>query len=241
MATFHPFPRLPRELRIQIWALAFDPNRVLKIYHRGDRLPSTPVPGVTQATRESRTYCSYQKAFPFSVSGGGESYIWTKFDSDIIQMRGVTMSTVAENEKFEVERKEIRRLRIDVFDDEKGYETEFFHHNHSLNFCHFPKLEGVDVLVSDELRNWAMSIEDLPWGACPKSNVRIIDAKTGEWIDMQTAGPYSDWIDTGGSSEEGLYQRIDYDWDGNDEEDVKERYEAMMKMREGLPRIDLNY
>lgn len=38
-----------------------------------------------------------------------------------------------------------------------------------------------------------------------------------------------------------MYSRIDDDWDEENEEHVKERYEAMMKIKEGLPRINLDY
>jgi hypothetical protein len=88
--------------------------------------------------------------------------------------------------------------------------------------------------------NWAHYSTDMYWGACPKSNVRYIDVSTGEWIGEDTAGPYLDWIDTN-RGETRDYQRIIEDWDEEDEEDVKQREEALMKMKEPLPRIDLNY
>jgi hypothetical protein len=135
---------------------------------------------------------------------------------------------------------EIRRLRIELGAEHGSYESEFFFHIYSHRIRELPKLEGCDVLVYDGLHTWARLIEETYWGACPKSNVRIIDGKTGEWIDADTAGSYIDWIDTS-RGETRDYQRIDDYWDEDDEEDIETRYNAMMKMKDPLPRIDLNY
>lgn len=82
--TFHLFPCLPLEIRIQIWESATIQGRALKIRglrSRTDYWPPTPTPGVTRACHESRKYCNYQKAF---VMDGSPRYIWTNFDCDII-------------------------------------------------------------------------------------------------------------------------------------------------------------
>jgi hypothetical protein len=76
--------------------------------------------------------------------------------------------------------------------------------------------------------------------------MRIVDAKTGEWFDEESEGPYMDYMDNSYNLEHGLedisYDRIDDDWDEENEEYVKRRYEAMIKMREeGLPRINLDH
>jgi hypothetical protein len=73
--------------------------------------------------------------------------------------------------------------------------------------------------------------------------MRIVDAKTGEWFDEESEGPYMDYMDNSYNLEHGLkdisYNRIDDDWDEENEEYVKRRYEAMINMREeGLPRIN---
>ena len=69
MATFHPFPRLPYELRMQIWEMTVEP-RVVNTefrYGREIRLPplasSTPVPAVLQACQEARNHGLYKKCF----------------------------------------------------------------------------------------------------------------------------------------------------------------------------------
>lgn len=148
------------------------------------------------------------------------------------------MSEIAGSNR--AEKTEITRLRVELVDQKGWDESESFYHDYSDRFRDFPKLEGCDVLVTDGLRVWGSLIEERYWGACPPSNVRVVDANTGEWIDEKTTGPYADWIDTSGGEGEG-YLRIEEFWDEEDEEDVQARYEAMMKMREPLPRIDLNY
>ena len=234
MANFHPFPRLPLELRIQIWASASTDDRVLKIRRR--RLSRsywspTPVPAVIRACCESRKHCSYQKSF---VVASSPRYIWADFGSDTLQMLGSTMCGLVEDKHVEIN--EIQRLRIEMSLDgmRDDYEEEFFYHKYSHRIRDLPRLEGCDVLVNDGLVSWTSLIEDVYWGACPKHKVRIVDAKTGEWIWRDTAGPYADWIytDRGATRD---YQRIVDVW--NEEG----REEAMMRMEEGLPRIDLNY
>lgn len=240
MATFHHFARLPLELRIQIWEFAFVSDRILKVrmsHPSLDYWSPTPVPAVTRACQEARKHCSYQKAF---ITSESSRYIWTKFDSDIIQMLGSMMSFNISGKHSET--KVIRRLRVELAacSSYENYELEFFQHKYRYQIRDLLKFESCDILVSDGLRYWCSFIEEMYWGVCRKGNVRIIDAETGEWIDEDTSGPYVDWVDTGGGESEG-HARIDDDWDEDDEEQVAKRYNAMMKMKEPLPRIDLNY
>jgi hypothetical protein len=238
MATFHPFPRLPLELRMQVWVSAFVEDRILEVRRvslRRDHWSPSPVPAVTRVCQESRQHCSYQKAF---IVDGSSRYIWTKFDSDIIQMLGSVMHDLMDYNC--VGMNEIRRLRIKLGVERDSYESEFFCHIYNYRIRELPKLEGCDVLVYDGLYRWGDLIEDTYWGVCPECNVRIIDAKTGEWIGADTAGPYMDWIDTS-RGETTSYVRLDRNWDEENEEDVEARYNTMMKMKDPLPRIDLNH
>lgn len=70
MAAFHPFPRLPYELRLLIWEMTVDPRIVKVEYRRLDPTheeycltSSTPVPAVLAACQEARNHGLYQKAF----------------------------------------------------------------------------------------------------------------------------------------------------------------------------------
>lgn len=144
------------------------------------------------------------------------------------------MANLAQGNPSGVEKSQITHLRIEVPADE----SEFFYHTYSAEIRHFPRLASVDVLVPGDLFHWARLIEETYWGACPTSSVRIVDITTGEWVDERTAGAYVDWIDTG-RGETRHYKRIDDYWDEDNEEDVADRWEAMMRIGEGLPRIEL--
>jgi hypothetical protein len=241
MATFHLFPRLPLELRMEIWERAVIKERVLRVLQlrpNGFFQSPTPNPAVTKTCQESRKYCSYQKAFIVHES---PRYIWTCFDTDIVQMTSSLMSQLAKGDSLE--KREIQHFRLDLMSDTWDL-SESFYYYHSHRIRDFPKLERCDILVYDGLRNWGEFIKDTYWGACQKSNVRFIDAKTGEWIDVESDGPYQDYRDNYIGIDMGevpVYTRIDDDWDEENEDHVQKRYEAMIKIREGLPRIDLNY
>lgn len=65
MVTFHLFPRLPVELRLQIWEMTVE-SRIFNIqYCRSSRFffSSTPIPGPLQTCREARNAELYQRAF----------------------------------------------------------------------------------------------------------------------------------------------------------------------------------
>jgi len=139
-----------------------------------------------------------------------------------------------------LEKQQLRHLRVELMFDNGPDISEFFFHNYRHEIPNFPKLERCDVLVTEGLRRWGYHLLDMYWGACLIDNVRMIDAKTGEWINGVTAGPYVDYLDTSyGSYPEYGYVRVDIHWD--EKEDAEERYEAMMRMKGPLPRIDLNY
>ncbi|KAH7073783.1 hypothetical protein BKA63DRAFT_543823 [Paraphoma chrysanthemicola] len=212
-STFHSFPRLPLELRIQIWSLVITENRPLKI-RLTKRLPKS----------------LHLWVYPH--------YVWTRFESDIVQMLGSVMSRLTEGHSME--KREIRHMRLEMSVGNTCSEEEWFYHEYGYRIRDFPQLQRCDILVSDGLYVWGDFIKDRFWGACSRSNVRIVDVATGEYIDGETDGPYQDYLDTGhGESRE--YVRIQDDWDEEDEEDGDERYQAMMKMSAPLPRMDLNY
>jgi hypothetical protein len=71
MSTFHPFSRLPYELRVRIWDMTVEPRTIDVEVRRRDHLQnvgkfltsSAEVPAVLQVCRESRNYGLYQRAF----------------------------------------------------------------------------------------------------------------------------------------------------------------------------------
>ncbi|KAH7081960.1 hypothetical protein BKA63DRAFT_504994 [Paraphoma chrysanthemicola] len=246
MATFHPFPRLPLELRIQIWEEAFTQDRVLRVRERTVYLPpfakdywsSTQVPAITRACQESRRYCSYQKAFTID---GSTQYIWVDFANDIIQMSSWIIPALLEGEC--IEKREIRHLRLELGGVDGHDGTESFYHDYSRRMRNFPKLQSCDVLIHDGLYSWGMFIDETYWGACPKHNVRLVDAKTGEYIDAKTSPGFFDYLDTNRGEYRHFGRPVFYfveEWE--EEEEFAERWAEMMKVGTNpLPRIDLNY
>ena len=116
--------------------------------------------------------------------------------------------------------------------------------SHKIWRPYFPKLKRCDVLVDDGLRRW----HDIVGCGGSEIYIRMVDAKSGEWFDEESEGPYMDYCDNSCAldREHDLddiwYTRNDYEWDEENEEDVRMRYEAMVKIKEeGLPRIDLKY
>jgi hypothetical protein len=129
-------------------------------------------------------------------------------------------------EREHVEKNMIRYLRI-VLEDEKGWdESESFFHSYSYVIRDFTMLERCDVLLAI-LREWVTFLRVSYWGAlCLKSNVRMTDAKTGDWINGDSSQAYSDYFDSGRREYKDnlLYEDEDEDW----EWDV--RFEALIKV-----------
>lgn len=90
--TFHPFPRLPLELRQQIWALSMEPREVVigaKGY-LGPGLHGTPPPPLLLACAESRSYIQqfYTKSFlrDRRKPSEGPKKLWINLDLDDLKM-----------------------------------------------------------------------------------------------------------------------------------------------------------
>jgi hypothetical protein len=229
MATFHPFPHLPLELRILIWEQAVE-ERVLKI-RKAKHAPTinlywspTPIPAVTRACRESRKYNRYQKAF---IKSPSPRYIWADFDSDSIQTeRGVL--------NVYLPKYDIKHLRFDTAKCERR-EPIYWLLEHIYPITKYPNLQSVDILVKKgELVHWAVFFKTVRLGVCPMENVRFVDRSTGEWIDKATRDGYHDYVDSNGGERTDSYTRA---VDGPDE--ALERAEARRRLQIPLPRITL--
>ena len=94
--SFHPFPRLPLELRQQIWELSIAPREIVIVgnvttFFRHGRQASPPPP-LLLASGESRSYCQllYTKVYLLDDSGNPREpvkYSWINFDLDDVYMR----------------------------------------------------------------------------------------------------------------------------------------------------------
>jgi len=98
---FHPFPRLPLELRHQIWEFCVAPREVIIVghgsYFRHGRQASPPPP-LLLASAESRSYCQkfYTKAYLLdepNPAPGILKYSWINFDLDDIYMNAEDFTT----------------------------------------------------------------------------------------------------------------------------------------------------
>lgn len=169
---FHPFPRLPAELRTRIWELAQAEPRVVEIRVKrsegtwGDiKHISSPTksPALLHACRESRR-CAlkqslYQKAFTL---GTRPRYTWVNFELDMISIKPISFS------HLEPEKALIQRLRME------GPNDEGFLHFQSKELRGFPNLKEVHVVCTDGLMSWRQTTEAVWFGT---KNVKYIDMK----------------------------------------------------------------
>ncbi|KAK4076805.1 hypothetical protein ACCO45_012641 [Purpureocillium lilacinum] len=194
MATFHPFGRLPSELRARIWASTVE-SRTVEIRYSpetGDLHvnSTTPVPAVQQTSHEARMQGLYQRAFAY---GEEPRYVWVNFDVDVISI-GTTYFRYLEPERLL-----IRRLKFEREDDES-----FFHFEARVLET-FYNVEEVQVICEDGLLSWQEAWESVAW-PCQKDKIKFIDKETKQeadgweldkmWEDI--LGPQPDKSEAGG-------------------------------------------
>ncbi|KAL2126599.1 hypothetical protein VTI74DRAFT_564 [Chaetomium olivicolor] len=152
--TFHPFPRLPLELRQKIWELSVEPREVVircsKIDFE-DRQP-TPPPPLLLACAESRSYIRrfYTRAFlqddqdPHNPSVPSKHY-WINFDIDEVCM-------MDHDFKYFSAIPQIQRMII------ASNDSEYFY-----RFRVFPFLQKARALESLTVLNWEGAPVDQWW------------------------------------------------------------------------------
>lgn len=94
--TFHPFSRLPAELRLQIWEQSRESGREVDVRfelreHRDGRhlMSRTPTPAILHTCREARYSNIYRQAFSdvqYGTERSERSYVWVNWDCDIINI-----------------------------------------------------------------------------------------------------------------------------------------------------------
>ncbi|EHK47129.1 uncharacterized protein TrAtP1_010220 [Trichoderma atroviride] len=183
--TFHSFPRLPFEIRSQIWALAAHP-RLVHIRtqpkpgrfegHRwagADRYFASMIPQaeLMHVCRESRQLAPYQKAFFTTLPGESEArYIWFNFNEDMISLQHENLYGLDPHAA------DIQRLRFMVptgreFEDWAEGFTRFT----KDRFKQFTALREVHFAVSSGMTHWGTT--SCSYRIC--SNVRFVDLHTG--------------------------------------------------------------
>lgn len=240
LSSFHPFSCLPAELRIQIWELAaFD--RVLTIemgcYDSCRKnivsfQSPTPAPPVTQVCRESRRYSSYRKYWSSDRKLDGR-YIWINPAHDVIyepDLSGYFLERCAIIARLKISA-QITRLRVRA---RRCDADDYFYMTCPLLAC-FPQLESLDVLV-EQPAEWTHFPKRMRWADWDtRPYVRIVDYRTGEWIDEESCGVYKDWLET----KWGRY----ISWYRVGSAYLEPLAERMRKVDgfKGLPRIGLEY
>ncbi|KAI1353219.1 hypothetical protein F5Y01DRAFT_63619 [Xylaria sp. FL0043] len=144
MSTFHPFPRLPLEIRQQIWDLSVEPREVAIGQPLRRRRRSQPPP-LLQACSESRSWIQrrYTKFFETKTTPAREGqpkqdcliYSWVNVNTDTVYCDQCALEKVANGLPF------VRWFIIEVDDPELWY------YNYCSTLSHMDRaLETVTIL-----------------------------------------------------------------------------------------------
>jgi hypothetical protein len=179
MSTFQPFPRLPLELRHQIWRSTVEPRTVEVSIDRSRPRTArfrfltspTPVPGPLQSCREARKELQglYQQAF-FDVNtrnGPEQRYVWINFDIDMVDIG------VSEFRDFESIASKIKRLKF-----ERENTDEFFYYTENQQLLKFVHAEEIHVVCADGFWNWGGALYEHPW-PCTHDKLVFFDPTEG--------------------------------------------------------------
>jgi hypothetical protein len=179
MSIFHPFPRLPLELRNQIWRSTVEPRTVEICIERSRPrtarhrflLSPTPVPGPLQSCREARNELQglYQRTF-FNVNtrnGPEQRYVWLNLNIDMVDIRTSLFFD------FKHIAPTIKRLKF-----ERENTDEYFFHTENMKLLDFANVEEVHVVCADSFWNWGGALYDHPW-PCADEKVVFFDPTDG--------------------------------------------------------------
>ncbi|KAI1410091.1 hypothetical protein F5Y13DRAFT_76874 [Hypoxylon sp. FL1857] len=183
MSTFHPFPRLPTELRLRIWALTVEP-RVVEVRVVPDnplevqRLVSpTPVPAILQTCQEARNLGLYKRAFSevtatkVNVAAGAESrYVWLNLDIDMVSIGKTSFRA------FAPVALSIKRLRF-----ERENSDESFYHFEVRELWDWVNTEEIHVVCEDGMEAWHGASHEHSW-PCALENLWFFDPDDGRMM-----------------------------------------------------------
>ncbi|KAI1209373.1 uncharacterized protein F4807DRAFT_91646 [Annulohypoxylon truncatum] len=192
MSTFHPFPRLPTELRECIWAFTIEPRvvevRVVDIRVASDswaRIPKlvspTPVPAILQTCQEARNMGLYKRAFSeltatatkahAAAGAGAESrYVWLNLDIDMVSIGKTPF------EAFAPVALSIKRLRF-----ERENSDDSFYHFEAKELRDWVNTEEIHVVCADGMEAWLGASQDHPW-PCALENLWFFDPDDGRMM-----------------------------------------------------------
>ncbi|PVI06938.1 hypothetical protein DM02DRAFT_638313 [Periconia macrospinosa] len=160
MATFHSFPRLPYELRAQIWEYTIEPRTVqLKMKRRDPRYftSATPVPPLLQVCRETRYYGRYQMSFSIR-------YVWLCPEIDIIDIGEACFGD------FQAIAHLFRRLKF-----KREESDDFYYHAQVRELGMFVNVKEIYVVCAGGLDAWIGALDQEHHWPCRKEDVFFID------------------------------------------------------------------
>ncbi|USP74060.1 hypothetical protein yc1106_01334 [Curvularia clavata] len=204
MTAFHPFPRLPLELREQIWKDTVEPRTVevrcvQEWPHRYDQQPmsSTPIPAVLQSCREARNLGLYERVF-FEVA------VRPKFKGNFVPVIAFEDFFFPDDQEDEIDPPITEQryvwLNFDIdMVDIKDSEFRNYHHIASAikrlkfewesscaSFCYsglkelkpFVNVEEIHVVCTAGFSVWAWATCEYSW-PCNEEKLLFIDASNG--------------------------------------------------------------
>ena len=209
MATFHPFPRLPAELRAQIWQMTVEP-RIVEVCFKTKRelgrrpfsvlTSSTYVPAPLQTCQEARNARLYQRCFSDLAIRYGypedaeRRYIWLNLDIDMVSIGNTDLGAFRPSAHL------IKRLRFtrDNTDEDwcRGLECDELQHFTNMSKIHVVLWENGDF------ENWHGASDDYIWN-CGAENVTFIDEEEGQEMKLLDLEDKYDRLLEAGSREQG--------------------------------------
>ncbi|GAB1317043.1 2EXR domain-containing protein [Madurella fahalii] len=189
MATFHPFPRLPFEIRARIWESTVEPRTVqLRIVYTktlvrdsagsgdGPRevcvqhlLSSTPVPAALHTCRETRNLGLYQQAFS-ELSPSETRYVWLNLEIDMISIG------TSPFEAFKPVAHLIRRLSF-----ERNNGDEFSYYFEARELHSFVNVREIHVVCPEGIEAWHEARKE-HYFPCRDENLFFIDLNDGRMM-----------------------------------------------------------
>jgi hypothetical protein len=209
MATFHPFPRLPAELRAQIWQMTVEPRIVgvcFKTKRELGRRPfsvltsSTYVPAPLQTCQEARNARLYQRCFSDLAIRYGypedaeRRYVWINLDIDMVSIGDTIL------EAFRPYAHLIKRLKFMCDNTD-----EFWCRGEGCDeLQHFTNVSEIHVVLSEngDFENWHGASDDYIWN-CGAENVTFIDEEDGQEMKLLDLEDKYDRLLEAGSRKQG--------------------------------------
>lgn len=203
MTTFRPFPRLPLELREQIWKDTVEPRTVdVRRFqawpqHYGRLVSSTPIPAILQSCREARNLGLYKKVF-FEVAAV------TRPNNNIPPEIGIERFFTPDEQGEEAESSKTEQryvwmdLDIDIMDIgtskfdhykhiapavkrlkfERENTDEYFYFHEVLEMMQFINVEEIHIVCADGFWNWGGALHEHNF-PCADEKLLFIDALDG--------------------------------------------------------------